>query len=107
MGIEENKVKKDLKLFLEQEGYKVYPINNIPGGRFRHIMKRGICDIIALKKGSPALFIEAKRLNGKISNEQIEFAELINHSSTLFAVCTHTIEDFKKFYKRTCNDFKL
>lgn len=107
MGIEENKVKKGLKYFLEQEGYKVYRINNIPGGRFRHIMKKGICDIIALKKGSPALFIEAKKLGGKISKEQLEFLELINTSSTLFAICVESSDHFKNFYKRTCSDFKL
>lgn len=100
MGKAEGGVQKAIKEYLEWQGYTVYRINN--SGTFRGTDKQGkskfsfagtagVCDLIALKKGSPALFIECKSEKGKLSEAQKEFLRLVNESEKNVGICLNSL----------------
>lgn len=103
MGQAENKVQKAIKEYLEWHGYTVYRVNN--SGTYNQERKqyifhgtKGLPDLIALKKGKYALFIECKSAKGKQTKEQIEFDKLMNNTIGTFSLCVHSLDEFDKFF---------
>ena len=110
MGSKENSVQKAVKEYLEWKGYTVYRINN--AGSWNEKRKQyifhgtaGVCDLIALKRGFSALFIECKSAKGKFSEAQLEFLELINKSIGLKGMVIKSLDEICDYsYKESFID---
>lgn len=94
----ESEVQAQIKQYLEIEGYTVYRINNgavYNKSRDAYVFhgKSGIADMLALKAGKPALFIECKKTGGKPSASQIEFLRLVNASTGIRGTCVDRFDD--------------
>lgn len=92
----ETEVQSQIKQYLERLGYAVYRINN--GAVFNKARDAyvfhgtsGVSDLLALKIGQPALFIECKKTGGKPSASQTEFMRLVDGSAGVKAVCVDSL----------------
>lgn len=95
----ENDVKKSINDMLTKAGYTLYRINNAPiRGKIFH-GRKGLSDILALKAGEHALFIEGKATGKKPSDKQEEFLRLINSSKKPVGIWADSFDMFFKQYK--------
>lgn len=101
----ENDIKKAIKRHLEYQGYTVYRINN--AGTFNkkrdaHIFHGtpGFPDLIALKKGRNALFIETKAPGKKPGAAQLECLELASTSLPPIGLWFDSFDEFLRVFER-------
>lgn len=84
----ETLIKKDIKRYLSLKGYYHFPIRQGLGS------KRGICDIIACRKGA-TYFIEVKTPTGKMSPYQYDFQYQIEQAGCRYLIA-RSVEDLIK-----------
>lgn len=89
MKASEREIKKAVKQYLQLKGWFIFHILQGLGSY------RGISDFIAMKKGYPVYFIEIKTYNGKQSEYQKKFQEMVEQCGHKYLI-VKDISDLEK-----------
>ncbi len=106
---EENKITNKIIEFLEWNKWRVFKIYNggVPARAIGSVIiykkkdkkYNGVPDLICLKKGYPILFIECKRKDGIVSDEQKEFIKLAKTTLNGWADAYYSLEEVQEVIK--------